>query len=144
MHPPLLAASASIDDPLCSVSTLPKTFFTQMLMHLNQHSKQQLVSTYNNGKIARACPDAFVAVLCSRYYGPSYIIPNTFNSSERWPLNWWFYNDGACKRMYEESQKILKDLNEQLAGVRQSPAGNHNLVGLRSFPLTSADSMEVY
>lgn len=53
------------------------------------------------------------------YFGPSYILVNWFNTSRRWMWNPWVHVRSATKRLYEETQSILADVDKQVDGANQ-------------------------
>jgi hypothetical protein len=65
------------------------------------------------------------------YFGPSYILVNWFNTSRRWVWNPWVHVTSATKRMYEETQNILADVDKQIEGVAAGLGSN----GLGAAPL---------
>jgi hypothetical protein len=51
------------------------------------------------------------------YFGPSYFLVNFFNTSQRWMLNPWFYNKGACRELFQKAQDILKQVDKDVGPV---------------------------
>jgi hypothetical protein len=51
------------------------------------------------------------------YFGPSYFLVNFFNTSQRWMLNPWLYNRGACRDLFAKAQDILKEVDKDIGPV---------------------------
>eukprot|EP00879_Flechtneria_rotunda_P014905 GHRR01015573.1.p1 GENE.GHRR01015573.1~~GHRR01015573.1.p1 ORF type:complete len:335 (+),score=75.55 GHRR01015573.1:764-1768(+) len=54
-----------------------------------------------------------------RYYGPSYLmlrlLQNWNNTGRCYPLTPWVYNKAACKRLFEGTQELIKEVEMELA-----------------------------